>query len=70
MPSVKTLWRHANPEKYEEEKKRDRIRLKAYYANSPERREAVKKSATERYQRLKAEKAELNSVEEFLKNFH
>jgi hypothetical protein len=56
MSSKKTLWRQSNPDKYEEEKKRDRIRLNAYYANNEERREKVKKTALDRYYRLKAEK--------------
>jgi hypothetical protein len=56
MYSKKTIWRHLNPDKYEEEKKKERIRLREYYANNEERREKVKKTALERYYRLKAEK--------------
>jgi hypothetical protein len=59
MSSKMTQYRKAHPEYYEEEKKRDRIRLNNYYANNEERREKVKKHALERYYRLKAEKAEL-----------
>lgn len=56
MSSKMTQYRKAHPEFYEEEKKRDRIRLNNYYANNEERREKIKKHALERYYRLKAEK--------------
>jgi hypothetical protein len=56
MSSKMTQYRKAHPEFYEEEKKKDRIRLNNYYANNEERREKVKKTALERYYRLKAEK--------------
>ncbi len=70
MSSKMTQYRKAHPEYYEAELQRNRIRLNAYYANNEERKEKVKKHALERYYRLKAEKVELNSIEEFLKNFN
>ena len=70
MSSNMTKYRREHPEYYEAEKKRDNERMKAKYANDPIRRERVKKIALERYYRLKAEKTEQNSVEEFLQNFN
>lgn len=64
-----TLYRKSNPEFYEEEKKKNNERNKAKYANNPEKKEAVKKRALDRYYRLKAEKTEENTIEEFLKSF-
>lgn len=60
MTSQKTNWRHSNPDKYEEEKERDRIRLKELYHNNPERKEKVKKRALERYYKLKEKQALLS----------
>lgn len=76
-----TLYRKTHPEFREQEKIKDRIRLRELYRNNPERKEAVKKRALDRYYRLKAEKEENkiqnlyenqleNSVEEFLQNFY
>ena len=59
MSSYMTKYRREHPEYHEEEKKRDRIRLKEYYTNNEERREKVKKQALDRYYRLKAEKQAL-----------
>lgn len=77
-----TLYRNSHPEYREQEKLKDRIKSKERYNNNPERKEAVKKRALERYYRLKAEKEEQNkiqnlyeaqlenSVEEFLQKFY
>lgn len=75
MSSKTTLYRRSKPEYYEEEKKKDALRMKNKYNNNPEYREYMKKYYKERYQRLKAEKeankTQLeNSVEEFLQIFY
>ncbi len=69
MSSKTTLYRRSNPEYYEEEKKKDAVRMKNKYANDPEYREYMKKYYKERYQRLKAEKLQTqldNSIEKIL----
>ena len=60
MSSYTTQYRRTHPEYYEAEKKRDNERMKAKYANDPERREKVKQRALERYYRLK--EAKMNST--------
>ena len=80
MSSKATLYRRSKPEYYEEEKIKDRQRMKNKYTNDPEYREYKKNQSKIRYQQLKAEKeankiqnlyeTQLeNSVEEFLQNF-
>ena len=56
MSSSTTKYRREHPEYYEEEKKRDNIRMKAKYANNPEYRERNKQMALARYYRLKETK--------------
>ena len=56
MSSTTTRYRNEHPEWREQEKAKDRERLKMMYQDNPEYREKVKQKALARYYRLKEEK--------------
>lgn len=53
MTSYSTKYRREHPEYHEQEKAKDRERIKNLYHNNPEYREKVKQQALARYYRLK-----------------
>ena len=59
MSSYTTQYRRTHPEYYELEKIKDNERMKAIYANDPEKREKVKQRALAYY--YKKKEAKMNS---------